>query len=164
MGADFNPIKQPNMFWLLKVLNLYSDKLNRTEWCVLGPKSLCPHFACMSFFRPKNWVVISYPVIECLHRCWISPSGLNCDSNNCSLCLCVRLCWGRGALWGTLDSQVTRLEIDFDLLLLSVSTCSFSANVHNNTPCLPILCTKHPQLPLAKNTSPPCPEWHKAVI
>lgn len=77
-------------------------------------KKLLPTLACMPFF-PLTWEWSSCISCRFLLYCrsWFSPSGLNCESNKCSLCLCVRLCWGRGALWGTLDSQVTRLDNGF---------------------------------------------------
>ncbi len=54
VGAGLNPIKQPNMFWLLKVLILYPDKLNSIEWCVLKLKSLRPHlYVCL--FSTSEW-------------------------------------------------------------------------------------------------------------
>lgn len=71
---------------------------------------LCPRSHLFrALFRPHNGVSISYPITEPIYTCSLSPSGLYCESNHCSLCLCVRLCWGKGALWGTLDSQVTWL-------------------------------------------------------
>lgn len=84
-------------------------------------KKPAPALASLPFSQPSNGVSMSHPIIEPIYRCWFSPCGLNCESNNCSLCLCVRLCWGRGALWGTLDSQVKWLQNDF-ALLLSVTT------------------------------------------
>lgn len=153
VGAGLNPIMQPHMFWLLKVLILHSDKLNCIEWCVLGQKSLSPllHVLYALFPQPKAEVVISYPIIKPIYRCWLSPSTFKCQSNNCSLCLCVRLCWGRGTLWGTLDSQVTWLDNDFVLLLsvtnfVPVNFCLCSPQ----HPCLQTLCTKHPSCPWLK--------------
>lgn len=126
VGAGINPVKHPHMLWLLKVLIFYSDKLNNIPWYISGLKkkdNLHLH-VCFPPILKGNCYSISYPITEPIYRCWDLTSGLNCDSNNCSLCLCVRLCWGRGALWGTLDSQVTWLENDF-ALLSSVSTFSY---------------------------------------
>lgn len=122
--AGINPVKHPHMLWLLKVLIFYSDKLNNIPWYISGLKKKTTYTYVYVFFLSwKGIVTVSYPITEPIYRCWDLTSGLNCESNNCSLCLCVRLCWGRGALWGTLDSQVTWLENNF-ALLSSVSTFS----------------------------------------
>lgn len=143
------------MFWLLKVLILHSDKLNSVEWCVLGLKSLHPHLH-ERLFSTSEWsrYILSYYRANSFSRCWFSPSGLNCESNNCSLCLCVRLCWGRGALWGTLDSQVTWLDNGF-ALLLSVTTffLLISANVHYYTRACLYYAQSIPAAP-GSNTAP----------
>lgn len=124
VGAGINPVKHPHMLWLLKVLIFYSDKLNNIPWYISGLKKKTTYTYVYVFFLSwKGIVTVSYPITEPIYRCWDLTSGLNCESNNCSLCLCVRLCWGRGALWGTLDSQVTWLENNF-ALLSSVSTFS----------------------------------------
>lgn len=107
------------MFWLLKALIFYSDKLNTIEGCVLGLKSLSRTLACMPIFQPQDCCILSNYRVLNLTLC------LNCESNECSLCLCVRLCWGRGPLWGTLDSQVTWLD--------KTLTWSTTTNVHHNT-------------------------------
>lgn len=149
--GDLNPIKQPHMFWLLKVLIFYSDKLNNIEWCVLGLKSPRPHLhVCLFFSNLRMEWLYFIQLYRPFIRCWFLPSGLNCESNHCSLCLCVRLCWGRGALWGTLDSQVTWLDSTALPFLLPLSTfiLFISAKCSPQHPCLPILCTKHPRLPL----------------
>lgn len=124
VGAGINPVKHPHILWLLKVLIFYSDKLNNIPWYISGLKKKTTYTYVYVFFLSwKGIVTVSYPITEPIYRCWDLTSGLNCESNNCSLCLCVRLCWGRGALWGTLDSQVTWLENNF-ALLSSVSTFS----------------------------------------
>lgn len=124
VGAGINPVKHPHMLWLLKVLIFYSDKLNNIPWYISGLKKKTTYTYVYVFFLSwKGIVTVFYPITEPIYRCWDLTSGLNCESNNCSLCLCVRLCWGRGALWGTLDSQVTWLENNF-ALLSSVSTFS----------------------------------------
>lgn len=124
VGAGINPVKHRHMLWLLKVLIFYSDKLNNIPWYISGLKKKTTYTYVYVFFLSwKGIVTVSYPITEPIYRCWDLTSGLNCESNNCSLCLCVRLCWGRGALWGTLDSQVTWLENNF-ALLSSVSTFS----------------------------------------
>ena len=75
-----------------------------------------PTLACMPF-HASEWSCSIFSSYGIHLLVFILASGLNCESNNCSLCLCVRLCWERGALWGTLGFQVTRLDNDFALLL-----------------------------------------------
>lgn len=141
------------MFWLLKVLILYSVKLNTIEWCVLGLKSLRPRLHVCSFFNLRMECCI-FSNYRANFEVLILTLCLNCESNKCSLCLCVRLCWGRGALWGTLDSQVTWLRPRLWLFfLLSMSNFIFFCSPQH--PCLPILCY------YARIQDP---EWHKAVI
>lgn len=126
VGAGINPVKHPHMLWLLKVLIFLLWQAEQYTMIYIRTKKKTTYTYLRVCFLPilkGNCYSISYPITEPIYRCWDLTSGLNCESNNCSLCLCVRLCWGRGALWGTLDSQVTWLENNF-ALLSSVSTFS----------------------------------------
>lgn len=50
VGAGLNPIKQPNMFWLQKVLILHSDKLNSIEGKCIRNRKPVPTRIFMHFF------------------------------------------------------------------------------------------------------------------